>query len=140
MKATEDQTRRKNLRISGLVEGTKEKDDHTLRAVRKLVDEKLAAPNVKVAKAYRANRSSSNINSWQVIAFMMSESDKFCCPKMNSKLKSISLYLNDDVSGATMAIRTFNLPELYQKRRERFIAYFSVANIICRPNRTYGNA
>ena len=94
----------KNLRISGLTEETNETDDQTLHAVQKLVGEKLAAPNVKVAKAHRANRSSSNSNFRQVIAQLMSESDKFCCLKMSSKLMSTSLYLNDDVSGATMAI------------------------------------
>ena len=70
----------------------------------------------------------------------MSESGKPCCLKISSKLKSTSLYLIEDISGTTMPTRWSILPVRYQKRREKFIAYFSGENIICRPMRNYGNA
>ena len=47
--------------------------------------------------------------------------------------------MKDDVSGATIAIRISNLPELYRKLHEGFISYFSCANVICRLKRTYSN-
>ena len=93
MRSTEDWTRHKVLPISELAEETDETDDQTLHAIQKLMGEKLAVPIVKVAKACRANKSSSSSNPQQVIAQLVSEYENFCSLKFTSKLKSISLCL-----------------------------------------------
>ena len=49
---------------------------------------------------------------------------------MSSKLKRKYIYLNDDLSAATMEIRRTKLDKLKPKRNEDYIAYFLGAKLI----------
>ena len=135
VRTVEDWTRRKNLRISGLAELPNENSEQTIRAVQELVDDKLCVSDVKIANAFRVNNSSFDDQPRQIIANLISEKDKISCLKSGSKLKNTSIFINDDVSAATMSIRKTKLPELKRKRREGFIAYFSGAKLVTRRRR-----
>ena len=57
------------------------------------------------------------------------------CLYSASKLRGTNVFLNEDVSKANMQIRKERLPELREKRRQGFIAYFSGSTLITKQRR-----
>ena len=128
----EDRSKSKNLRITGLNELHNENMEQTTHAVQKLVAEKLGQQNVRVKTAFRIGKQNGSSSSREIVAHLSSEQDKTACLKSGRKLKGSNVYVNDDVSYATLQIRKAKLPELKRKREEGLIAYFSGAQIITR--------
>ena len=128
----EDWNRRKNLRISGIPEANSEPTDSTRCLAQNIITEKLGLPEIEIKNAFRAKGASGSEAPRQIIVSLKTERDKISCLKSSSKLKNSNIYVNDDVSAATAAIRRSKLPELKEKRRQGLIAYFSGANIITR--------
>ena len=128
----EDFSRSKNLRITGLPQLTRETSEQTRHTVQKLINEKLQLDNVLVKDAYRVGNSSTGSVPKQVIAKLESTADKFKCIKNGKNLKGSNIFVNEDLSQATMQIRNSKLDELKNMRKAGFIAYFSGANIVNR--------
>ena len=128
----EDWVRRKNLRITGVAELPNESEQQTTHAVQKLISEKMQVPDTKVLKAFRVNSRDGNNTQRSIVAHLATEQDRNNCLRATAKLKNSDVYVNDDVSSATLAIRRDKMDELKQKRRDGFIAYFSGAKIVSR--------
>ena len=128
----EDWVRRKNLRITGVAELPNESEQQTTHAVQKLISEKMQVPDTKVLKAYRVSNRDGNNTQRSIVAHLATEQDRNNCLRATAKLKNSNVYVNDDVSSATLAIRRDKMDELKQKRRDGFIAYFSGAKIVSR--------
>ena len=139
VRVIEDWSKRKNLRISGMGELSNENKEQTTHSVQKLIADKLGVTGVSVCSAFRINRPSQGNEPRQIIAKLSSEDDKIKVLKSGSKLKNSPIFLNDDVSSTTMAIRRTKLDQLKQKRREGFIADFRGAELVVRtrPNRNF---
>ena len=132
VRSLEDFSRAKNLRISGLPELNGETSEQSRFSVQKLINEKLQVEGVEVKDAYRIG-SSSGERSWRpIIAKLESTTQKFKCLKNGKNLKGSSIYINEDLSRATMQIRSSKLDELKRKRDEGYIAYFSGIDIVTR--------
>ena len=52
------------------------------------------------------------------------------CVRAAPRLKGTNVYINEDVSRATLNIRREKLDELREKRRKGYIAYFSGAKLV----------
>ena len=76
------------------------------------------------------------------MAKLQSSDDKVKYLRVSSKLKGKDIYIIDDVSAATMAIRRTKLDEIKAKRSEENITYFSGAKLITkrRPHQQQRNA
>ena len=132
VRSLEDFSRAKNLRISGLPELNGETSEQSRFSVQKLINEKLQVEGVEVKDAYRIG-SSTGERSWRpIIAKLESTTQKFKCLKNGKNLKGTSIYINEDLSRATMQIRSSKLDELKRKRDEGYIAYFSGIDIVTR--------
>lgn len=92
--------------------------------------------NVELESANRVGNSRSSGGSRPIIARFKAFRDRQTCLKSSAKLKGTQIYLNDDVSKATMEIRREKMGELREKRRLGFHAYFSGSEIIARKVRT----
>ena len=101
----EDWNRRKNLRISGVNEAPNESKEQTTHSVQKFIAEKLGVPDVKVSSAFRINSPNERDEPRHIMAKLSSEDEKIKILKSGSKLKNTTIFINDDVSSATMAIR-----------------------------------
>ena len=132
VRVLEDFSRSKNLRITGLPQLTRETSEQTRHTVQKLINEKLQLDDVLVKDAYRVGNSNTGSIPKQVIAKLESTGDKFKCIKNGKNLKGSNIYVNEDLSQATMQIRNSKLDELKNMRKAGFIAYFSGANIVNR--------
>ena len=117
VRSMEDQSRAANLRISGLTTRQSENPEQTMYAVQKLITEKLEKPGIKVLSAYRVKSNDSTAQNDTVVAKLASSEQRTECLRAASKLKGTDVYLNDDVSHATMLIRRSKLDELKMKRR-----------------------
>ena len=118
----EDWVRRKNLRITGVAELPNESEQQTTHAVQKLISEKMQVPDTKVLKAFRVNSRDGNNTQRSIVAHLATEQDRNNCLRATAKLKNSDVYVNDDVSSTTLAIRRDKMDELKQKRRDGFIA------------------
>ena len=132
----EDDTRIKNIRISGMHELDGETKEQTTDMVKKLIRNKLQENDIILKTAHRVGRNERNGGERQIIAKLGSASDKITCLKQSRKLKGSNIYINEDLSYATMQIRKTKLPELKAKRAAGYIAYFSGTDIVVknRPN------
>ena len=68
VRALEDWTKRKNLRITGMTEISNENNEETIHAVQILISYNLGGCDVKVKKAYRVESSSGSQPSHIVAA------------------------------------------------------------------------
>ena len=58
------------------------------------------------------------------------------CLKAASRLRVTDIYLNEDVSKATMEIRKAKLQEISDKGRQGLSAYFSGTTLVIKPRKT----
>ena len=56
--------------------------------------------------------------------------DRPDCLKFSARVKGTNIFVNEDVSKATMDVRRSKMDELMDKRRQGYIAYFSGTTII----------
>ena len=133
IRIVEDHIRRKNVRISGLPDAHNENSEQSLVKVRELISNKLNAPNVEILSASRIGSfDASSEQPRQIIAKLSSVEDKISCFKNSSKLKGSKIFVNEDVSAATLNIRKSKMNELLQKRKDGFYAYFSGTKIVAK--------
>ena len=133
----EDNSRNKNIRITGVPEVGIENSEQSIARVQKLLSEKLRVENVQVSDAYRIGKiqSQSTQGPRPIIVKLLSVNDKICCFKSSIRLKGSNIFISDDVCKATLEIRRQKLDFLKQKRNEGFIAYFSGIEVIVKQRR-----
>ena len=133
IRAMEDYSRRNNVIVDGVPE-TKEENNEQLQAkiVRinsdKLFKDKLGIePDIEVI--HRIWKSEAD-RPKSVILKLRSFKDRQDVLNAASRLRGTNVYLNEDVSRATMQIRREKFPELKERRKQGYIAYFSDTNTI----------
>ena len=135
----EDFTRKDNLRINGVTEQAGENSEQTLFKVREFVKSKLGLDETAVLSAHRVGATNRNLPQPRtVIAKLSSNEQRNNCLRNSSKLMGTNIFINEDVSPATQAIRNSKMDELRAKRQQGYIAYFSGTRIICKPRRSPG--
>ena len=122
----ESYSRRKNIRIDGLVELNNENYQQTHQKVDKLLKEKLQLHDIKVEVAHRLPKSNLVPGSQPrtIIAKLTSTAEKDATMKNKHKLKGSGIYVNEDLSEGVMKTRQEKLPELQAARNAGKIAYF----------------
>ena len=135
LRRIEDDKRSKNLRVTGVTEDRNENREQTELKVKKIIQEKLGLDDIQLSEAYRAGKTDHQNASKPrpIIARVASRQQKIDCLKVSKNLKGTSVYIAEDVSKATQDIRNSKMDLLKQKREEGMIAYFSGANLICKP-------
>ena len=86
--------------------------------------------NVETESVQRLGREEAGRSRPIILVKFRNEADKLSCLKAALKLKGSNIYINEDLSRATLDMRREKLDELRQKRQEGYIAYFKGANII----------
>ena len=135
LRRIEDDKRSKNLRVTGVTEDTSENREQTELKVKKIIQEKLKLDDIQLSEAYRVGKTDHQNASKPrpIIARVASRQQKIDCLKVSKNLRGTSVYIAEDVSKATQDIRNSKMDLLKQKREEGMIAYFSGANLICKP-------
>ena len=99
----------------------------------KLLKEKLDfSPEIDVV--HRMGKQLDN-KPRPVIVRLRTFREKQECLKLSPKLKGTNIYINEDISKATLDIRKTKLRELKEKRQQGFIAYFSGTELIVKPRK-----
>ena len=93
----------------------------------KLLQETLAI-NVVEERVYRIGRENSG-NARPILVQFSRESDKICL-KSAPKLKGTKIFINEDLSRATLDIRRRKLDDLKERLAQGYIVYFRGINII----------
>ena len=109
----EDQSRAANLRISGLTTRQGENAEQTVHAVQNLITEKLEKLGIKVLRAFRVKHNDNIGQNDTIVAKLGSSEQRTDGLRAASDLKGSNLYLNDDISIATMLIRRSNKTSLF---------------------------
>ena len=125
-----DLTRRKNIKIDGLIDQGDENAESTQLKVQNLLNEKLQMSNIKVEKAYRLKKRSNHQGPRTIIAELSRTEDRNLVLKSASKLKGTNTFINDDVCEITNTKRIKQLPELKEAKRNGKIAYFIGSKLI----------
>ena len=99
----------------------------------KLLKEKLdISPEIDVV--HRMGKQLDN-KPTPVIVRLRTFRERQECFKLSLKLKGKNIYINEDISKATLDIRKTKLRELKEKRQQGFIAYFSGTELIVKPRK-----
>ena len=132
----EDDSRKKNIRINGLPEVASETSEQTLVKVQEVIKSKLGLDHKQVISAYRTGKlDPSSSKPRMVLARFSTMDNRTTCLKNSTKLKGTKIFINEDVSPATQAIRNSKWDELRAKREQGYIAYFSGVNIVTKTRR-----
>ena len=127
----EDYSRRKNLRISGLEERVNETWEQTSAAVASLLESKLQLPGVVLERAHRVGPR-SDAKPRTVVARFTRYGDRDAAIRRGSYLKGTNIFLNEDLSAASQAIKKAQMPLFKQARAEGKIAFFRHTKLIIR--------
>lgn len=119
----EDYSRRKNLRISGLEEQGDETWEQTSAAVASLLEKKLQLPGVILERAHRVGPRQDAKPRTVVVRFTR-YSDRDAAIRRGSHLKGTNIFLNEDLSSASLAKKKAQLPLFKQARAEGKNSFF----------------
>ena len=102
-------------------------------SVRKLFSERLKVePNIVSIHRLRPRENPEKVpeRPRAVLVKLSSFEEKMECVRAAPRLKGTNVYINEDVSRATLNIIREKLDELREKRRKGYIAYFSGAKLV----------
>ena len=126
----EDRSRRNNLRFEGLEETSEENWEQTAEKVSKLLKDKLQIrERVEIERAHRVGKKSPG-QSRTIVAKFLRFSDRDKILQNSKNLKGTNVYINEDLSEASLHKRKELLPQLKQARAAGKIAYFSHTRLI----------
>ena len=137
--AVEDDSRKLNIRIDGLPEDSGENAEQTQHKIQKLFQDKLQIPvaldhATRIGnKEGRGSPTNSSTKPRTIIAKCKQLNDRAQIFQNKAKLKGSDIYINEDLSPATLAIRRHKWPELQQKRQQGLIAFFVGSEIRTKP-------
>ena len=129
----EDYSRRNNLIVEGLQEESDENNEILQTSMEKLLKEKLDfTPKIDVV--HRMGKQLDN-SPRHVIFRLRTFRERQESLKLLPKLKGTNIYINEDISKATLEIRKTKLKESKDKAAKGFIAYFSGTELIDKPRK-----
>ena len=128
----EDYSRRKNLRISGLEEQRNETWEQTTAAVTSLLEKKLQLPGVVLERAHRVGPHREDAKPRTIVARFTRYGDRDAAIRRGNCLKGTNIFLNEDMSTASLAIKKAQMPLLKQARAEGKLAFFRHTKLIIR--------
>lgn len=127
----EDYSRRKNIRISGLEEQSNETWEQTSATVTSLLETKLQLPGVVLERAHRVGPPRDDKPS-TVVARFTRYGDRDAAIRRGSRLRGTNIFLNEDMSSASLAIKNAQMPMFKQARAEGKLAFFRHTRLIIR--------
>ena len=136
----EDDLRRNNIIVDGLVENPGETTENLLVNLDKLFKDTLRV-EVEVLEAFRLGspQADSRQRPRQVLVKFSTYADRTKCFSNKNKLKGTDVFINEHLCKATMMIRKSKMEELKEKRNNGYIAYFSGTRIITKQRTTNSN-
>ena len=138
----EDYNHRLNLRFSGVQElSASETWEETATLVQKLIEDKLQLPSMSLERAHRVGPVDPS-RPRTIVARFEKFADRETALRNARKLKGSGIFINEDLCAASQALRTSQLPQLKQARKDGKIAFFRYTKLIIkdrpmhRPNNT----
>ena len=128
----ETEVRRCNIRVDGLAGDLTENSEQTQSKVVKFIKDKLSV-NITPQCAFRLSINQRNplVQKLRTILLKCSSyTERSLVFKQNTKLRATNVYLNEDFSPAVLAIRKSKMDEMYEKRRNGYIAYFIGSELV----------
>ena len=126
-----DYSRKKNIRIDGILESSSENNEQTHFKVNQVLKNKMGLDNVKIDVAHRIpNRNSNSTSPRTIIARLSNELDRDSIMKSTRKLKQTGIFINEDFCENTMKIRKELYPRLKAAREDGNIAYIRRRSLI----------
>lgn len=134
----EDYSRRKNLRISGIEERSGgETWEQTAATVGSLLEDKLQLPGLQLERAHRVGTGQDS-RPRTIVARFSRFCDREAVMRNAKKLKGTNIFLNDDLSAASQAIKNSQMPALKEARAQGKIAYFRHTKLIIKERNAGG--
>lgn len=127
----EDYSRRNNLRISGLEERPNETWEQTSAAVTSLLETKLQLPGVVLERAHRVGPHRDD-KPRTIVARFTRYGDRDAAIRRGRYLKGTNIFLNEDMSPASLAIKNAQMPLFKQARADGKLAFFRHTKLIIR--------
>ena len=115
----EDFSRKLNIVVDGLPESREENDEQLQAKIKRLLAERFQVEsNFDVVHRLGSMRDPSNERPRSVIVRFKELPSRQACMRSSAKLKGTNIYLNEDLSKASMDILRSKLDELHEKRRQ----------------------
>ena len=134
----ENQSRRNNIRIDGILEEENESRDTTEEKVKKFLAEKLNPEEaLHVERAHLVGRvvSGSRRRPRTIVCKLRDFKQKEKILKMTRRIKPVGLYLNEDLAKETLDKREEQRPKLEEAKRNGKVAYFELDKLILKDRR-----
>ena len=134
----ENQSRRNNIRIDGILEDENESWDTTEEKVKQVLAEKLNPEEaLHVERAHLVGRvvSGSRRRPGTIVCKLRDFKQKEQILKMTRRIKPVGLYVNEDLSKETLDKREEQRPKLEEAKRNGKVAYFVLDNLIIKDRR-----
>ena len=131
----EDRSRRNNLRIDGVAESLNETWETTEKKVMDVFENKLGLRNIIIERAHRAAASQKQKQNNQprtIIMKLLNYKEKELVMKNAKKLKRSGIFINEDFSKETTAIRKTLWNEVLELRQKGKYAILQYDKIISR--------
>ena len=133
----ENQTRRNNLRIDGVIESPAETWADTEAAVRKTLVTSLKlserhANDIRIERAHRTGGDNHSDRPKTVVVKFESYKDRDTVMRAARKEKPRGVFVNEDLSQRVMARRRELMPRLREARQQGKIAYLSYDRLVVR--------
>ena len=134
----ENQSRRNNIRIDGILEEENESRDTTEEKVKKVLAEKLNPEEaLHVERAHLVGRvvSGSRRRPRTIVCKLRDFKQKEQILKMTRRIEPVGLYLNEDLAKETLDKREEQRPKLEEAKRNGKVAYFELDKLIVKDRR-----
>ena len=134
----ENQSRRNNIRIDGILEEENESRDTTEEKVKKVLAEKLNPEEaLHVERAHLVGRvvSGSRRRPRTIVSKLRDFKQKEQILKMTRKIEPVGLYLNEDLAKETLDKREEQRPKLEEAKRNGKVAYFELDKLVVKDRR-----
>lgn len=128
----EDRSRRNNVRLDGVRENENENWDETERKMKEtLASHGIDISNFAIERAHRIGKNNDG-RPRTIVAKFLHFKDKQYVLYNSRKLKNSGIFLNEDFSKETNAIRKELSVKMWEKRREGKFAYISYDRLVVR--------
>ena len=134
----ENQSRRNNIRIDGILEEENESWDTTEERVKQVLAEKLNPEEaLHVERAHLVGRvvSGSRRRPRTIVCKLRDFKQKEQILKMTRRIEPVGLYLNEDLAKETLDKREEKRPKLEEAKRNGKVAYFELDKLVVKDRR-----
>ena len=134
----ENQRRRNNIRIDGILEEENESWDTTEEKVKQVLAEKLNLEEaLHIERAHRVGRvaSAPRRRPRTIVCKLRDFKQKEQILKATRRIKPVGLYVNEDLAKETLDKREEQRPKLEEAKRNGKIAYFVLDKLIVKDRR-----